>query len=293
MRPPLVVSVLRGDPGWRGLLAAGLLLGLALVAPALAGTVPAAAPLSLEKGVKASLILARQDARGLYAVRVTLRRGGDLYQFETTVEGRTAVMALAAQQANIRWRGRYLLVGDARVGRRGSRGPLDLVFVLEGGRLRYAGEVGADSFVGGAFRDLYHRFAVNALTSPARPPAFPVVVEVRGSRRRVKAQSTWQENQKAFRENHETVRYVMQKAIPPASSADLRDLTDALVFNAVLARYCEREELEAVLRTAAGAMDDQDLDRLHTILAGVVPGELPKPEVKVVYRRETTSSPTR
>jgi hypothetical protein len=257
-----------------------ILLALAVSGLAGAGSAGAAAPaaFALAHGVTATVLPVAPEAPGRHVVRVVIEQGADIYELESVVKASPAG-AVEAQRAATRWREPYLLVGVVRGGWRES---LEVVFLLERGRLRHLGEVKAASYSGGSFRDHYDKFEQNELTSRAGAPVLPLILEVREGRLRANLAKTWAESESRFRENAATIRDMMRRVA--VSPAELRELTEAVVFNAVLARYCDRPlELEATLDNRA--LSAAETKALQAMLARVVPGELPRPAVKVTQRR--------
>ncbi|MFB3819633.1 MAG: hypothetical protein ACE147_18410, partial [Candidatus Methylomirabilales bacterium] len=262
--------------------AAPALLALAVCGLTGAGSADAgAAPgaFALPHGVTLTVLPVAPEAPGRHVVRVVIEQGADAYQLESVVKAGGPAGAVEAQRAATRWREPYLLVGVLRGGWRES---LDVVFLLERGRLRHLGEVEAASYSGGGFRDTYDKLEQNELTSRAGAPVLPLILEVREGRLRVNLAKTWAESERRFQENFATIRDMMRRVT--VSPAELRELADMVVFNAVLARYCERPDaLEATLDTRA--LSAADMKTLQAMLARVVPGELPRPAVKVAQRR--------
>lgn len=267
------------------LVCAGLVAAVPLRAWGAAEVGGPAQRLSFSQGVSAAFTFVRQEAAGRQVVRVTLEHASDAYDIEAVIRADSAARAVDAARATLRWEGAYLLVGGRRGGA-GARGAVDLVFLLERGRLRPVGEAEAGSYAAGGFRDVYDKFEQNKLTSPAGAPVFRLWLDVRDGRLRANLPGTWRESERRTDENAATIRDVMRRVAAPLSSADLVELTDALAFNAVLARYTQRpDELEESIRAAGAALGEADLRLLEDLVARVIPGELPRPAAKVTYRR--------
>ena len=273
-------------------LAVGLMTALILFPPL--GTMDAFAAASgkavvlLQHPVKVTVAPGESEWPDLHRLEISVVGGGKRFRFTTSQCAKSLDDALAFQREETRWRGPYLLIRYDRGGGNATRDYLDVVFTLRKGRLLYLGEVEADSYKGGTFRDTYNKFELNGLTSHAGAPMFPLVVEEKGGRLRVNIEKTWQENRGTYRENVAWVPGVLGKRVP-LSGPDLIDLTDSLLFNAVLAKYCQRpRELEQALEAAAIGLKREDpklFDQFKEIVSQVIPGELPERAVKVVAER--------
>lgn len=242
----------------------------------------------LQHPVKVTVAPGKNDWPDLQEFDIRVEGKGDRYRFTSRQYGESFDDALARQKEVTRWRGPYLLIDYDRGGGNASRSNLDVVFTLRKGRLLYLGEIEADSYKGGTFRDTYNKFEVNDLTSHAGAPMFPLVVEEKGGRLQVNIEKTWQKNRETYRGNAAWIQGVLGKRVP-LSGRDLIGLTESLLFNAVLAKYCQRpRELEEALKVAAVGLQREDpklFDQFKDIVSRVIPGELPEREVKVVAER--------
>jgi len=242
----------------------------------------------LQHPVRVTAAPGKNDWPDLQDLEIRVEGKGDRYRFTSRQYGESFDDALARQREVTRWRGPYFMIGYYRGGGNASRFNLDVVFALRKGRLLYLGEVEADSYKGGTFRDTYNKFELNELTSHAGAPTFPLVVEEKGGRLRVNLEKTWGESQGRFRENATWIQSVLRKR-SPLSGTDPIGLTDSLLFNAVLAKYCQRpKELEEALKAAAVGLQREDpklFDQFKDIVSRVIPGELPERAVKVVAER--------
>jgi hypothetical protein len=113
-------------------------------------------------------------------------------------------------------------------------------------------------------------------------------VEEKGGRLRVNLEKTWQENRGAFRKYKAWIQDVLGRR-SPLSGPDRIELMDLLLFNAVLAKYCQRpKELEETLKAAGVGLKREDpklFDLFMGIVSQVIPGESPDQAVKVVAER--------
>jgi hypothetical protein len=226
----------------------------------------------VEKPVKVTMKLLDQ-IRDHYHFELNVIYAKDKFRFETEMaQIEDLNEATSEQRKRTGWKGPYFFVGWCRGGGNASRGFLDIVFKIKDGHLIYIGEVNADepdepgsSYKGGVFRDIYNKFEVNDLTAHAGSPMFWLVLEEKNGRLQVNLRRTWEENSKDFSKNAKTLGNV-----------------DEILFNAVLAKYCQRKaELGQMIQAAKAKLDKEDLENFMKILSQVVPGELPERGVEV------------
>jgi hypothetical protein len=230
----------------------------------------------VEKPVKVTMKLLNQDDN-YYQLELGVIYGKDKFRFETDMAQIADLNeAISQQRKTTGWEGPYFFVGWSRGGGNASRGFLDLVFMLRDGHLVYIGEVNAEepdepgsSYKKGVFRDVYNKFETNDLTSHAGSPMFWLVLEEKNGRLQVNLGRTWEENSKDFSANAKTLRNA-----------------DEILFNAVLAKYCQKKaELEQMIQAAKTKLDKEDLEGFMKIISQVVPGELPRRSVEVSKER--------
>lgn len=227
-------------------------------------------------------VLQAKDEAGSYSIELDVALGSDRYRVTTSQRGDTLEEALDGQKGDTRWQGRYLLIGYDRGGGNASRGWVAAVFTVKNGKLLHIGEADLDKSGKGIFRNWYNKFEINSLTSSAGAPMFPVVLEERDNQMRASLERTWTENRTAYRRTARTIQEILRRSSRTPQDLHL-DLPEALLFNAVLAKYCERSaELDQNLQAADTTLAAEDLQQVRDIVARVVPGELPRPAVKVV-----------
>jgi hypothetical protein len=223
-----------------------------------------------EKPVKVTMKLLDQY-KNHYQFELNVIYGKERFRFETEMAGiENSNQAIALQRSRTGWKGPYFFVGWDRGGGNASRGFLDLVFTLRDEQLVYIGETLAGevdepggSYKEGAFRDIYDKFENNELTSHAEAPLFSLVLEEKDGRFQVNLSRTWEEN----------------------STMKTRGAEDIL-YNAVLAKYCQRKaELEEKIQAAKSMFDKEEFAKFMNILSQVVPGELPERSVNVLKER--------
>lgn len=179
-------------------------------------------------------------------------------------------------QRSIAWKGGYLFVRLECGGGNAWRFNREQVFALRQGRLVHIGEILGGQrdekpgryYEDGWFIDLYDKFELNSLVGHAFAPGITLHERVVFDHLEVDLKRTWLENQKDFDDN--TLRF---SGVEPGD--ELEDI-QPLLHNAVIAKYCRRDdELQAVLGLAKAHLDRDRLQRLIKIPSEVVPGELP------------------
>jgi hypothetical protein len=119
------------------------------------------------------------DIPNHYQFELLIEHGSSHFKFKTEIQSDSLADAL---KGNVRWKAPYLFVAWQRGGGNASRSYLDTVFMLKNGKLVYLGEVDADSFENGVFKDWYNKFELNELTSHAESPVVRIVLEEKGGR---------------------------------------------------------------------------------------------------------------
>lgn len=239
----------------------------------------------LEKPVKvtATNLNDSEADEDYYHLEMKIEHGAGRYKFDTLLflQSSNINKAIEYQKARTNWKGLYLLVGWERGGGNASRGYLDTIFKLKKGKLLYLGEVDADSFESGLFKDWYDKFESNQLTSHAESPLIRLVLEEKDGHLVVDLKKTWTENQKKFVENKEIIKYVGSTEKMKSESRASR-LAGPLLFNAVLSKYCKHEkDTRSFENIAEEELDKERLKLFKGILERVIPGELPKATIEV------------
>jgi hypothetical protein len=225
----------------------------------------------VEKPVKVTMKLLDQD-RDYYHFELNVIYGKEKIRFENEmIQTADLNHAILRQRRRTGWKGNYFFIGQGcDTGGNAARLCLDLVFTVRQGKLVYIGEAlggeepeAGGSYKGGVFRDVYDKFENNDLTSHAEAPMLWLILEERDGRFKVNLSRTWEENRsKTTGESGEILQ------------------------NAVLAKYCERKaELEKMIKVAKPLYDKEDFEKFMKIISQVVPGELPRRNVKVSKER--------
>jgi hypothetical protein len=236
----------------------------------------------IEKPVKVTMKLIDQYNND-YQFELSVVYGKDKFKFENEmVFIKDLNQAISQQRSRTGWKGPYLFIGQGcdTLGN-AARLCLDLVFTIRDGKLVYIGEALAgeadepgSSYEKGVFRDIYDKFEINDLTSHAEAPLFWLVLEEKDGRFRVNLRRTWEANRTEFYENVKTLRSAGE-----------------ILFNAVLAKYCQQKvELEQMVQAAKSKLDKEELQTFLDILSQVVPGELPERSVDVSREKLSENS---
>jgi hypothetical protein len=217
-----------------------------------------------------------------YQLELSIEYESDRFKFKTDMRQTPSFQeAIESQRMSTRWKGPYLLVGWERGGGNASRGNLDTVFMLNKGKLLYLGEVDADSFESEAFKDWYNKFESNKLTSHAESPVIRLVLEEKGKGLVVNLEKTWRENQKRFDHERAIIQELLNNKKLNRESL-INKIAASLLFNAVLSKYCNRQaDLDSIIKITKEVLDARNSKISNDILSLVIPGELPKPAVKV------------
>jgi len=236
----------------------------------------------IEKPVKVTMQLINQYSND-YQFELNVIYGKERFRFENEMAYvQDMNQAISQQRSRTGWKGPYLFIGcGCDTGGNAARLCLDLVFAIRDGKLIYIGEaLGGEepepggSYKGGVFRDVYDKFEINDLTCHAGAPMLWLILEEKDGRFRVNLRRTWEENSKEFSENAKTLRNA-----------------EEILFNAVLAKYCQHKaELEKMIQAAKSRLDKEELKMFMKILSKVIPGELPEKEVEVHRERLSKDS---
>lgn len=223
----------------------------------------------------------QQGAPDDFCFELTVEHGGERFMVSTCpFPSRDRRDAIAKLQTSIGWKGGYLFVGEECGGGNMRRCNRDHVFALRQGRLLYIGETHGwaetpGSYEDSYFMDVYDKFEYNRLTSHAGAPYIRLLMQEKGGRFHVDLQRTWQANRREFEANTTVIHALLAK-VPKNPSGLSEDVASPLLFNAVLAKYCNRhKEFKQTMHLAKTAMGGE-VQRLLQIIADVVPGELPE-----------------
>lgn len=215
-----------------------------------------------------------------------VRYKDDRFRLTTSIlAAGTIPEAIRQQKRYTGWKGPYVFVRTSCGGGNRWRCTREEVFRVRNGHLVHLGSVFArpddppgSSFQGGRFVDLYNKFEMNDLTGHADAPAPWLVLYEKRGRFCVDVPGTWQKNRTEFQRNHKLVHAFMS-AKKRVGDKDRFDTTGALLFNAVLSKYCSKTEYLKELGAAAErALDKEQLCIFLEIVSQVVPGELPAQE---------------
>jgi len=212
-----------------------------------------------------------------------VRYRDDQFRLATSIlAAGTVPEAVQQQKKYTGWKNPYVFVRTSCGGGNRWRCNREEVFRVRNGHLVHLGSVFVrsddrfgSSFQNGRFVDLYNKFEMNDLTGHADAPAPWLVLYEKRGRFCVDVPGTWQKNQAEFRRNHRLVHSFSSEK-KSGGDEDRSDTTGALLFNAVLSKYCSKPEYLKELRAAAErVLDKEQLCIFLEIVSQVVPGELP------------------
>lgn len=219
---------------------------------------------------------------GVYFAQISVHNGPIAYLVDTTLHANSRTAAEHVLSAQVRYRAPHLLVRSYCGGGTTWRCESTHVFkVADNSVMRMGMLAGAPDTVlrGNYFQDVYDKLE-QQIDGPAdglshdASPTFVVALMDDNNRLAVNGTLTWQINQSRWRSNAGLLT-----ATEPAkqwSEAQWQDFMSALISNAALARYCERQaELTALLAEFEPKLDLSHRRMLTDALSRVVPAELP------------------
>jgi len=177
------------------------------------------------------------------------------------------------------WRDGYLFVPYDGGGGTAWRGSGHHIFAIRDGELISSGSIaessdGPEGFKNGLLHDVFAGLELNALTNHASSPRFTVVMRPHDCTFVADLDRTWEFNNGYYNENLDVIRKYLEK---PECQLPLPDnVTAALLANAALTRYCNRDqELKSTISKAKNILSGKDFDLLREELYRVVPGQIP------------------
>lgn len=179
------------------------------------------------------------------------------------------------------WKDNYFFVPSECGGGTAWRCNTEHVFSIQKGELIHIGEVKSSgskpgsSYVNEYFYDIYDRLEENGLTSHVDSPVIDIVMEEKGGRFIVDLERTWQKNHNQYKQNLEDMKQLKGEKYDKSSKE--RIIVKAVLFNAVLAKYCRHQkEFENAVQEAKSSFRDDKFRIIEDVLTKVVPGELRK-----------------
>ncbi|MGA9752857.1 MAG: hypothetical protein WBS54_13835 [Acidobacteriota bacterium] len=224
-----------------------------------------------------------------FAIEIRVSYGSRAFEYGSQARSRQGfdgvIMDLTRE---IGWKGKYLFTPYDNGGN-GSRSRLDEVFTLRGGELEYVGgfpdyqpaQYGG-CYDGKYFRDYYNKHELCSLTSHAGFPGLFVLLTESDGRFRVHVQRTWEANKKPFDEDIEFVDYLIKHGEAGYDSNDRSPVVEPLLRNAVIAKYCGKEqELHDVSGMARQWLKPAQFAEFSRVVEDTLPGELQKHQIEV------------
>jgi len=233
----------------------------------------------LSKPVAVTATLARADS-GDFMARISVHSGPIAHVVNTFVAGESSTTAVAEQKLRqfVQMRGPYVLVSELCFGNAWRCNSV-AVFKAAGDVIKRMGD-----FIGnldgvvhdGHLYDVYDKLEQNVDgVSHAASPVFTVVLDDDNNALLVNAMQTWQVNQPMWNSNADLLA-----TLKPGNNwlpADWERYLSALVTNAALARYCQRQgELQSLLAETESRLDVLHRRALTDALSKVIPLEVPK-----------------
>jgi hypothetical protein len=192
---------------------------------------------------------------------------------------------LSTAREQVRWQPPYLQISSVQ-SHKTTWDNSAVVFKFQNGRLSKMGNIGGSEkqfLKEGRFTSLYNKPSVWAsmgFQCSACKPHIIIVLDSKNSSFLVNASETWKINGPLREENGQIIRSQLPSGVPKRDEdADFQfrmGVFDALIENAVLAKYCAHHaELTSLLKLAGRDLDKGYRAELDSILLQVVPLELP------------------
>jgi hypothetical protein len=176
----------------------------------------------------------------------------------------------------IKWKSEYLFVLSECGGGNAWRCNAAQVFTIRGDQLIHIGSVASpyeSTYQNDLFYDIYDRLEVNPLTSHAAAPSITTVMREVNGHFVVDRDLTWEKNQQRYEENMKIIESADDR------TAEIKDRDErfiaAILFNAALAKYCDRtEELGSFVRRAQVTIDEDRFRLFKEVLSIVQTGQV-------------------
>jgi hypothetical protein len=176
------------------------------------------------------------------------------------------------------WKNGYLFVRSDCGGGNAWNCNYDNVYTMINNRLHFLGTIscGDDTTIGAMydghyFRHLFDKFESNGLTSHAGAPGITLVMTADNGSFVVDIDKTWAENESYFNEKDSLVTLILNHRAQPEMTTEL---TDALLQNAVTAKYCNKaKQLAKYIRLAKEQFSGEYYQQFMGILSEVISGE--------------------
>jgi hypothetical protein len=217
-------------------------------------------------------------AEGGYTAQIGVHNGPIAQLVNTAVTANTQPDAELVLRKQVQWHTPYLFVHSSCSYNRSLRCEGETVFKLaDASVLRLGDLIGTAPAVynRGHFLDVYDKLEGQLHLAPGLTPSFVIVLDDVGRQFAVNAAVTWSSNADAWQQRARQLAAAHPDMDWP--EPELAQYLSALVSNAALARYCNRQdELQKLLNAAQSVLAFGQLRMVTDALSKVVPMELPK-----------------
>jgi hypothetical protein len=217
---------------------------------------------------------------GVYFAQISVHSGPIAQLVDTTVHANSADQAATKLRQALSYRAPYLLVHTSCGGGATRSCEREVVFKIAASNVvvRLGEIIGTATTIraGDHFRDRYDKLEqrIDGL-SQATSPTFTVMLSDVNNSLAVDTNATWITNQELWRNNAGTI--TANEPDKTWKDSEWETYFSAVVTNAALARYCDRNnELQALLQEVEPKLDATHRRSLSDALALVVPAQSPK-----------------
>jgi hypothetical protein len=230
----------------------------------------------LETPVKVTATLNVRDEGG-YAAQIGVHTGPIAQLVSTTVIAGTQTEAERVLRKQVQWQAPYLFVHSSCGAGRNLRCEGETVFkIVESSATRLGDVIGMAPavYAQGRFLDVYDKLEGQLDPAQALTPRFVIVLDDAGRQLAANAAATWSANSTAWQEHAARLTTTSRQQL---AEAELSKYLSALISNAALARYCNRnDELQQLLNSAHSVLTVGQLRMMTDTLSKVVPLEAPR-----------------
>jgi hypothetical protein len=214
---------------------------------------------------------------GGYAAQIGVLNGPITQLVHTVVHADAATNVQRVLRKQVQWRAPYLFVHSSCGGGRALRCEGEAVFkVVEGAAIRLGDVIGTAPAIYNQnhFVDVYDKLDDRSSLTLDVVPSFFIVLDDVGDKFSVNASATWLRNANIWQANSD----LLANTKPSGTGSEMSpQYFTALIRNAALARYCNRDEqLQALLSVEKLTLTADQMRLVTETLAKVTPLELPR-----------------